>query len=232
MTVFPDKTTARGALGPISVDSAKAVQGKIAERLRRLDVYRHAKQVFMDPSLLLRQARINALIDGKELIMPAAGLKEGFYLLKPFSIPFRNLGGAVTYQGLDRYGQKLVFEEISSLEISLMAGEVLAVDSIGMFVADGHGFFDLTAAVFAETGALTDACRAVAVIDDPNRIVDKLPPDPWDIECAFYLTPQTEGKLSDSVVRGKIYWDDLNRDRVRKLSPLFKLQARRKGEDL
>ena len=64
-------------------------QGRLAELLRRSPDYRSAKQIFVDPGPSLQQVRINCLADGKELIMPSAGLKEGFYFFKPYIIPFR-----------------------------------------------------------------------------------------------------------------------------------------------
>ncbi|MFA6499857.1 MAG: hypothetical protein WCV64_11075, partial [Desulfurivibrionaceae bacterium] len=57
--------------------------GKSAELVRRLERYRDAKRIFVGPTVRLQQLRINALTDGKELLVPGPGLKEGFYLLAP-----------------------------------------------------------------------------------------------------------------------------------------------------
>ena len=129
MLNFLSKNELRSAFLPLPEDRILAVQGKLAENLRRSESYRRCKQIFIDPSLLLRQARVNALLDGKELIMPAAGLKDGFYLLKPFLIPFKKLVMSVTYRGLDHYGRRLGSGDISSLKISLLLGESFAVVS-------------------------------------------------------------------------------------------------------
>ncbi|MBU3937029.1 MAG: hypothetical protein KKD53_05830, partial [Proteobacteria bacterium] len=74
--------------------------GKSAEIVRRLEKYRDAKRIFVGPTARLQQIRINALTDGKELLVPAPGLKEGFYLLAPYEIPFKHLAFAVGYNGL------------------------------------------------------------------------------------------------------------------------------------
>ncbi len=79
------------------------IWGKIAERLRGLQPYRNAATVFATPHESLHQARINCLIDGKSLIMPAPSIREGFFLLTPHSIPFKDISVAITYKGLKKY---------------------------------------------------------------------------------------------------------------------------------
>ena len=123
MVSLLNKNELRAVSLPMPEERIFAVQGKLAENLRRSASYRQCHQIFVDPSLLLRQVRVNALLDGKELIMPGAGLKEGFYLLKPYQIPFKNLVMGVTYTGLERYGCRLTAADISALHISLLLGE-------------------------------------------------------------------------------------------------------------
>lgn len=200
-----------------------AVQGRIAENLRRTDGYRQWRQVFIDPSLLLRQARVNALLDGKELIMPAAGLKEGFFLLKPFTIPFRDLLKAVTYKGLADYGVHLRSEEISLLDISLLAGESFAVDRQGARLGDGAGFFDLAAALLGAMGGLGQDCRVAAAIYDQKRIIGSVPLQPWDLRCSDILGPDGFEALSAPARVAGIFWDELPEERIRRISPLWKL---------
>src|SRR3989339_859242 len=84
--------------------------GKSAELVRRLERYRDAKRIFVGPTARLQQIRINALTDGKELLVPAPGLKEGFYLLAPYEIPFKHLSFAVGYKGLVQYHREIAAE--------------------------------------------------------------------------------------------------------------------------
>ena len=55
--------------------------GKAAETLRKLQPYRDASTVFASPATSLLQARINCLLDGKNLVIPGPSLRNGFYLL-------------------------------------------------------------------------------------------------------------------------------------------------------
>jgi 5-formyltetrahydrofolate cyclo-ligase len=201
-----------------------AVQGRLAENLRRSQDYRQCKQIFLDPSLLLRQARVNALLDGKELIMPAAGLKDGFYLLKPFRIPFKKLLAAVTYIGLPRYGEKLAPGDISSLAISLFVAESLAVDRQGGRLGDGQGFFDLAVALLGEKGGAASNFQAFGAIDDSARIIEDIPVDRWDVRCAKLLTPEGIIELGEFTPELEIYWDELPIERIKRISPLRQLR--------
>ncbi|MDF1577892.1 MAG: 5-formyltetrahydrofolate cyclo-ligase [Desulfurivibrionaceae bacterium] len=203
-----------------------AVQGKLAENLRRWRDYRQCKQIFLDPSLLLRQARVNALLDGKELIMPAPGLVDGFYLLKPFRIPFKELVAAVTYRGLVRHGVKLAPADISSLAISLFVGESLAVDRKGGRLGDGRGFFDLAVALLGKMGGVAANSQAIGAIDDSARIIEEIPRDRWDIRCAGILTPEGIVELGDFCPEPEIFWDRLPVERIKRISPLWKLRGK------
>jgi 5-formyltetrahydrofolate cyclo-ligase len=225
MPNFLDKNALRTAFLPLPEDRILAVQGKLAENLRRLESYRFCRQIFIDPSLLLRQARINALLDGKELVMPAAGLKDGFYLLKPFSVPFKKLIMAVTYKGLAHYGRLLGAKEISSLNISLLLGESLAVDRRGHRLGDGQGFFDLAVALLNELGGVAAGCQVVAAIDDAAKVVASIPRDPWDVKCAKIIGPAGCEELGDfSPVTG-LHWEELPPERIKRMAPLRQLRA-------
>lgn len=222
------KNEIRAVSLPMPEERIFAVQGKLAENLRRSESYRHCQQIFIDPSLLLRQARINALLDGKELIMPGAGLKEGFYLLKPFRIPFKNLVMGVTYAGLERYGRRLAAADISSLQISLLLGESIAVDRQGWRLGDGQGFFDLAIALLGEMGGLAAGCQVVAAIDDPAKVVEKVPQEPWDIKCAKILGPAGIEELFETSSIPGLFWDAIPPERIKRISPLRRLRTNAK----
>ena len=94
--------------------------GKIAEKIRKTIIYRDAKKVFATPHDSLHQVRTNCLADGKNLLMPGPGIREGFFLLKARSVPFKNIPLAVTYKGLEKYGQPLKDSSISELQADLL----------------------------------------------------------------------------------------------------------------
>ncbi|MDD5759076.1 MAG: 5-formyltetrahydrofolate cyclo-ligase [Desulfobulbaceae bacterium] len=194
--------------------------GKIAEAVRRLDAYRQCRQIFVSPAADLAQIRINALLDGKELIMPGPGLKEGFYLFHPYVIPFAKLAFAVSLKGLPIHGTLLRHPELSKLSISLLITEALAVDRSGHRLGDGSGFFDLACAILKQCGALTKATTILAVGTTPETA--ELPIDPWDVTVHGLIGAQGEFLFSSGGDLPKIDWQQLPKQRIKKVTPLWK----------
>jgi 5-formyltetrahydrofolate cyclo-ligase len=228
MSVPQSKDELRAVFRAPSDQEITSAQGRLAEKVRRTPGYRQSRQVYIEPAPLLRQARINALIDNKELIMPAAGLKEGFYLLKPFTIPFNKLSVGVTYKGLADHGRKILPDEMKSLGISLLVGESLVADGDGWRLGDGEGFFDLAVALLKEMGGVKDGCRLVSTLADSANLIDKVPHDPWDVRCDVILSPDKMIELADPAVLPGIEWGALSRERIKRITPLWKMSEAEK----
>jgi 5-formyltetrahydrofolate cyclo-ligase len=228
MSALQSKEELRAVFLPLPEEEIVAVQGRLAERLRRLSGYRQSRQVFIEPTILLRQARINALLDGKDLIMPAAGLKEGFYLLKPFTIPFKKLGISVTYKGLADHGQKIFDADVGSLNISLLVGESLLVDDNGWRLGGGEGFFDLAVALLGEMNGLAESCRVVSALAVSTSVTEVVPHDPWDVRCDVILSPDKIIELTEPAMLPGIKWESLSKERIKRIAPLWHLDKARK----
>ena len=203
--------------------------GKSAELVRRLEKYRDAKRVFVGPTARLQQIRINALTDGKELLVPASGLKEGFYLLAPYEIPFKHLGHAVGYKGLDQYGRRVAVEELCQGPVGLLVTDCLAVDPAGYFVGEGKGFFDLAVAILAELHGLTPEAEAYGLGEQEQLLDQEIERAAWDIRLNGFITPEgialnNPGGHADR----RVLWDMLPPKRIRKITPLWKLNMQNK----
>lgn len=205
---------------------------KAAEQLRRLPAYRQAKALFAGPGAELLQIRTNALMDGKELIMPGPGLKEGFFRLRPYAVSFREVAQAVTIKGLARYGELLGRRELGRLALGLLLTGAVAVDARGGRLGDGRGFFDLACAIFHESGAFSPESLILAVVADNQTISGELPRDPWDVPVDGVLTATGFQEIVQVTrVRPTVCWEVLPFKRVRKMTPLWQLyQERQKGK--
>ena len=201
---------------------AQATHGKIAELLRNTDLYRNSNRVYCGPSFFLKQIRVNTLLDGQELVMPGPGMKEGFYKIKPFAIPFKKMSFAVTYKGLGIHGKRLDNSDLKKLGIDLMIDHVEAASRSGYFLGDGKGFFDLATAILSDTGGLARGFNVITVIEDMKKIVDDLPNDPWDIQANAILHPDGFDVVSEKVKRPEILWEFLEMDRIKRVTPLWK----------
>lgn len=214
--------TAPGSNGP-----AQSEWGRLAQQVRGLEKYRAAKRIFIDPSPVLSQVRINALVDGKELLMPAPGLNDGFYLCLPYVIPFADLSYATTYHGLPRFGRLLDNRALASKAVDFLLTDAVAVDAQGVRLGDGNGFFDLTCAILAELGAVDRQLASfVGVVADEQVVAESLPVDPWDVLLDEVVTPSGgQAFPAKGHVQPAIYWSHLASERIRRMNPLWKLSA-------
>ncbi|MFZ5775505.1 MAG: 5-formyltetrahydrofolate cyclo-ligase [Thermodesulfobacteriota bacterium] len=204
--------------------SLLALSGRMAEQLRRLPEYRTAGRIFVTPALALRQVRINALVDGKELLMPAPGLKEGFLLLRPFQVPFAHLAYAVTPKGAAEHGVKMGGEELAKTKVDLLLTDFVVADRMGGFVGDGKGFFDLAVAVLARLGALSENALTLGFGAEARVQEAGMPHDPWDIRLNRLLTETGLTHCADELpASAVIHWEKLAPARVRKVTPLWKI---------
>lgn len=225
MTNSEEKAILRAELLAHPTPTGEVGWGRAAEQVRRLDGYRQAKQIYVGPAPSLLQVRINALLDGKELIMPAPGLREGFYLIKPFVVPFKELAVAVTFRGQAKYGQRLRRAELAALRLDLLLTDALAVDSAGGRLGKGTGYFDLACAIFAEYKILALDCGVYGVIAPHQFQTELLPQEPWDVPLTGWVTREESRILTASATIPPIIWESVAPRRVRKLQPLWEIHA-------
>jgi len=201
--------------------------GRIAQILRQQRRYRQAKAVFVSPSPLLAQVRMNCLADGKALLCPTAGLKDGFVLLQPYSVAFARISYAATAKGMREFGNIVSrAEELDGISFPLLVDDCVALDVAGLMIGDGNGFFDLSRAIFSAWGKLEDEAMVITVVARQNILEMMVEVEPWD---SFADQAITEEGVIDFDRGGKIvekpaiFWQALTKKRIRKISPLWKL---------
>lgn len=203
--------------------------GKSAEVVRRLAKYRQARRIFVVPAAGLQQIRINALTDGKELLVPAPGLKEGFYLLSPYAIPFKDLSYAVGYKGLAQYGRRVAGEELGRGAVGLLLTDCLAVDPAGYFVGEGKGFFDLAVAILAERQGLAPEAEAYGLGEPEQMLSQEIERAAWDVRLNGFITPAGLAlNNAGTHAQRRVLWELLPPKRIRKITPLWKLHMQNK----
>lgn len=201
--------------------------GKIAELLRRQDLYRRSDTLFVGPAPQLSQIRINALLDGKTLVVPAPAIKKGFYRLKPYATPFKDLSHAVSLKGLDSFGRLLAPAALARLHIDLALTDCLAVSPGGGRLGHGTGFFDLAMALLSEWGAVDSTTLFGAVGGQEQLLGEDLPQEGWDVRLHFFLSQQGISLFPGDMQQLHIFWEAVAKKRIRKIEPLWQLyQAR------
>ena len=219
-----DKEAVRSAWRkPHLLDTVIPAWGKAAEKLRSLQLYRDTDTVFATPGESLHQARVNCLVDGKNLVMPVPSIRAGFFFLSARSIQFKDLAMAVTYKGLEKYGQLLKSDDLSEHSVGMLLTDSLTVDPEGGRLGDGNGFFDLCCALLQELGGLQHDWNAFTIISEEQLSRDLLPQDKWDIKMAGAITPVMIHTFEPPLQKPQIFWDMLDRARIKRIDPLWKL---------
>jgi len=201
--------------------------GRVAEKLRGLAPYRNAVTVFATPHESLFQARVNCLVDGKNLLMPGPCIRDGFFLLTAHSVPFKDLSAAVTYTGLKNHGLRLKDNLFPEHAVDILLADSLSVDTEGGRIGSGDGLFDLSCALLHELGGLRRNAAVLTFIREEQISPEPLPHDKWDIQLDLAITPDRAMHFATSARNPRIFWDMLSMDRIKRIDPLWKLYGRR-----
>ena len=108
-----------------------------AENLTKLEEWKKAKVVFVNPDSPQRKVREKALKSGKILVMASPRLKHGFIIIEPQKIRGKE-SFAATIRGAFKLGKQV--NEFPKPDL-VVTGSV-AVDSYGHRLGKGHGYGD------------------------------------------------------------------------------------------
>ncbi|KAK7542447.1 5-formyltetrahydrofolate cyclo-ligase [Phyllosticta citribraziliensis] len=199
-------------------------------RLAALPAYRDASVVFIAPDNCLEQLRRDALRDGKTVLVTTYGIRRGFWLLDPRTMPAAGLSVeyAATLDGMERAGRAVALSSVARLRVDLLVTGTGAINTAGVRFGKGHGYFDLEWALLYSVGAVDAATPAVALVHDCQVVPDDvtLVPDEFDTVVDFVVTPSTVVEVEDpqKPVVG-ILWERLREGMVEGIPPLRELRA-------
>ncbi len=200
---------------------------KAACRLARSEEFINARVVKVCPDSPQRAVRLEALKQGKILIMPTPRIREGFLLLDPRRVPASAYSYASTIRGAFRYGAKVKPWNLPKIDL-IVTGSV-AVDLRGTRLGKGEGFSELEYAILREFNKVSDDTPIFTTVHDLQVLSDVIPRLPWDVTVDVIFTPSRTIKCSGPKQRTRgILWDYLSEGKVREI-PLLKEIARRKG---
>jgi 5-formyltetrahydrofolate cyclo-ligase len=204
-------------------------QNKAAERMRRLEIYQRAKTVMVPPDQAQLQVRINAVMDGKRLVMATPGLRDGFYLLHKSEIKAREWKDATRSSGVRRFGKKLATTHREIGTVDLMATGAVAVGLQGERIGKGSGYFDLEYMILREIGSVDETTPICALVDD-CQVVEEVPIEEKDVAVDFICTPTRIITTKRSLSRPtKIPWGPLNERYIKGMRPLQELRRSNEG---
>lgn len=204
-------------------------QNKAAERLRGLAIYQRARTIMVPPDQAQLQVRVNAIMDGKRLIMATPGLRDGFYLLHKGAIKARDWQQAARSSGVRRFGKRLNTTHKEIGIIDLMATGAVAVDLEGGRIGKGSGYFDLEYMILREIGSVNEQTPIVALVDD-LQVREHVPMEAKDVAVDFICTPTRVITIEKRLVRpSQIPWDLLPEKALKGMHPLKELRKSNEG---
>jgi len=200
-------------------------QNKAAQNVRRLQAYKTSKNIFLSPDKPLVQVGVNALNDGKTVIMPTGGLRNGFFALHRSFIAMPKACVAVSSPGIAKFGRPAITKKTSRLDIDLVITGLVGVDQNGNRLGDGTGFFDLEYAILHELSCIRNGIPVVGICHT-EQIVDEVVSSPWDVPLDTIVTQDGSRSFAKKDKKNAILWEHLSEKTVKNITLLYQLQGR------
>lgn len=190
--------------------------------------YRNAKLIFITPDNCLDRLRLQALLDGKVVLITTYSIKRGFWLLDPAKIAKELYLYASTLDGMERIGQHLTLAEIQATlpNVDYMVTGTGAINLEGVRFGKGHGFFDSEWGMLYQIGRISVATPCAAVVHDCQVLTEKLTPDVYDTVVDVMFTPTRTITVSNPhKPTCGIIWERLDQHMFDTIPPLQELKA-------
>lgn len=197
------------------------------DRLTAHRFYRQSRFIFITPDNCLDRLRLQALLDGKTVLMTTYSIKRGFWLLDPAWISSDLYLYASTLDGMERVGKPVTLSDIAKMPvIDYMVTGTGAINHDGVRFGKGHGFFDAEWGMLYQLGRISADTPSAAVVHDCQVLEEKLTPDVYDTVADVIFTPTRtiEVKSPHKPTCG-ILWDRLDPHMYETIPPLQELKA-------
>ncbi|MDP2733141.1 MAG: 5-formyltetrahydrofolate cyclo-ligase [Hoeflea sp.] len=189
--------------------------------------YRDSSFIFITPDNCLDRLRLQALIDGKTILMTTYSIKRGFWILDPKVIAPELYLYASTLDGMERIAKPVSLREIQQMPpIDFMVTGTGAINHEGVRFGKGHGFFDAEWGMLYQLGRITTATPSAAVVHDCQVLDETLTPDVYDTVADVIFTPtRTISVDNPHKPTCGIIWDRLDPHMLATIPPLRELKA-------
>jgi 5-formyltetrahydrofolate cyclo-ligase len=196
-------------------------------RLTAQRFYRNSNFIFITPDNCIERLRLQALRDGKLVLMTTYSIKRGFWVLDPAQIAASDYAYASTLDGMERCGRPVSLAQIATMPpVDYMVTGTGAINMEGVRFGKGHGFFDAEWGMLYRLGRVTPATPTAAVVHDCQVLSEKLYPEVFDTVADVIFTPT---RTIDVVDAHKptcgIIWDRLDPHMYETIPPLQELRA-------
>ncbi|KAK1436399.1 hypothetical protein QVD17_02178 [Tagetes erecta] len=200
-----------------------------ADKLSRLEVFREAKCVKVNPDTPQKQVRFLTLNGGKKLLTPQPRLRTGFFsVLESNTLDPSIINEACTSVGVAKYGRPIGLDEKIKVDL-IIIGSVAVDPKTGARLGKGEGFAELEYGMLRYMGAIDDSTPIVTSVHD-EQLVDDIPVEKLlvhDVPVDIICTPTQVIFTNTSIPKPQgIYWDKLSPEKLGQIKILRQLKAK------
>lgn len=206
---------------------------KCTERIRRMEIYRKAKLLFITPDNCLESLREACIRDGKSYLMTPYAIERNIFLLSRRNVPRGKEELSSTLDGAERFAKPMSLGQVKKLgRVDLLLTGASAVNTEGVRYGKGHGFFDVEWAMFRDLGMADESTPIIAVTHDCQVTAQKFPVSENDTIIDYIVTPS--GVIRVKTQRKKprgIDWKLLPAEMFARIPPLQELATMTKNKE-
>jgi len=163
---------------------------KCVDAITTLDLWKDSRLIFITPDNSLTKLREKAILDAKRFVMTTYGIKRGFLLIEPNTIPDGQARFASTLYGAELFGKKISLKDLRELErISLVITGAAAVTMDGIRFGKGHGYFDIEWGIFTSLNLVDEKSKVITVVHDCQLTGEDVKPSSYDTVTDYIVTP-------------------------------------------
>ena len=198
------------------------------ELLAKLDVFRKANVVKVNPDSPQRKIREICLEEGKILIMPTPRIRQGFLLLDPDKIPKYSYSDASTIKGAFRWGVRVEPWNLPNVDL-IVIGSVV-VNLKGIRLGKGEGYAELEWGILRECSKVNENIPIVTTVHDVQIVNIDIPFDEYDLPVDLIVTPNKVIEVKEKAKEKPkgIYWNKLSLEKFESIPILKELKNRLK----
>jgi len=203
---------------------------KAAEKLIRLQEFRNAKYVKINPSLAQMHLRFLTLRHRKKLLVPSPALGAEFmYVVEPDRLKqFWQFKRASSKAGAKEFGRELKLSDSITIDFYVVASTCCSQN--GVRLGKGLGYAELEWAIFHTLGMVSSATVVVTTVHDSQVVSsDKLPTSLMcchDLPVDIIVTPTRIINVSKKLTKptGGVYWDLVTSQQIEAMPILKQLK--------
>jgi len=175
----------------------------------------------------IERLRLQALRDGKLVLMTTYSIKRGFWVLDPARIAAADYAYASTLDGMERCGQRVTLAQIAGMQaVDYMVTGTGAINHEGVRFGKGHGFFDAEWGMLYQLGRVNAQTKVAAIVHDCQVLSETLYPDVFDTVADVIFTPtRTIEVTAPHKPTCGILWDRLDPHMYATIPPLQELRG-------